>query len=159
MPAGVVPTTFEWSTIQLPNVAYTCIRLEIWRYFLRHPASPGVILCMGSAKERWFTMLCLASSANERRCYIVTLIGQHMGLLPDTLNWGLGMRRKCRERFPRHWLQRKPLVSNPGMHQGKCDTHVPWCMSGLLTRGGMENVPGIPGACTTRIITYLTRGP
>ena len=29
-------------------------------------------------------------------------------------------------RFPRHWLQRKPLVSDPGMHHGTCVTHVPW---------------------------------
>ena len=32
-------------------------------------------------------------------------------------------------------------------------------MSGSLTRGGGENVPGIPGACTTRYLTYLVRGP
>ena len=37
-----------------------------------------------------------------------------MGLLPDTQNRGLRMRRECRERFPRHQLQRKPLV---------CDRH------------------------------------
>ena len=59
-----------------------------------------------------------------------------MGLLPDTWNCGLRMRRECRERFPRHQLQRKPLVSNPGMHHGTCVVHVPWCMSGSLTRGG-----------------------
>ena len=49
--------------------------------------------------------------------------------------------------FPRHRLQRKPLVNDPGMHHGTCVTHVPWCISGSLTRGGGENVPGIPGAC------------
>ena len=38
-------------------------------------------------------------------------------------------------------------------------TYVPWCMSGSLTPGGGENVPGIPGARTTRNITYLVRGP
>ena len=48
------------------------------------------------------------------------------------------------------------LVSDPGMHYGACITHVPWCMSGLLTRSGGENVPSIPGACTTRTFTYLT---
>ena len=48
--------------------------------------------------------------------------------------------------FPRGHLQRKPIVSDPGMHHGTCVTHVPWCMSGSLTRGGGENVPGIPGA-------------
>ena len=79
-----------------------------------------------------------------------------MGLLPDTQNCGLRMRR---ERFPRHWLQRKPLVSDPGMHHGTCVTHVPWCMSGLLTRGDGENVPGICGACATRNLTHLVRGP
>ena len=49
--------------------------------------------------------------------------------------------------FPRRRIQRKMRVSDPGMHHGTCVTHVPWCMSGLLTRGGGENVPGIPGAC------------
>ena len=82
-----------------------------------------------------------------------------MGLLPNTQNCGLCMRRECRERFPHHRLQRKLLVSNPGMHHGTCDTHVPWCMSGSLIRGGWENVPGIPGACAPHNFTYLVRGP
>ena len=69
------------------------------------------------------------------------------------------MRRECRERFPRHRLQRKPLVRDTGMHHGTCVTHVPRCMSGSLTRGGGENVTGIPGACATRYFTYLARGP
>ena len=60
--------------------------------------------------------------------------------------------------LPTH-LKGKPLVSNPGMHHGTCVTHVPWCMSGSLTRGGGENIPGIPGACATRSFTYLARGP
>ena len=46
------------------------------------------------------------------------------------------MRRECRERFPRHRLQRKPLVSDPDMHHGTCVTHVPWCMSGSPTCDG-----------------------
>ena len=69
------------------------------------------------------------------------------------------MRRECGERFPLDRLQRRPLVSGPGMHLGTCVTHVPWCLSGSLTRGGGENVPGIPGACATRNFTYLQRGP
>ena len=69
------------------------------------------------------------------------------------------MRREYRERFPRHPLQRKPLVSDPGMHHGTCGTHVLWCMSESLTRSGGENVPGIPGACATHNFTYLARGP
>ena len=47
---------------------------------------------------------------------------------------------------------REPLVSDPGMH-------VPWCMSGSLTRGCGETVPGIPGACATLNFSYLTRDP
>ena len=58
-----------------------------------------------------------------------------MGLLPDTQNRGLRMRRKCRECFPHHRLQRKPLVSDPGIHHGTCIMHVPWCMSGSLNCG------------------------
>ena len=54
--------------------------------------------------------------------------------------------------FPRRRFQRKPLVSDPGMHHGTCVTHVPWCMSGSLTRGDRENVPGIPGACAPTIL-------
>ena len=82
-----------------------------------------------------------------------------MGLLPDMLNCGLRMRRECRERFSRHRFQSKPLVNDPGMHHDTCVTHVSWCMSGSLIRGGGENVRGIPGACATRNFTYLARGP
>ena len=49
--------------------------------------------------------------------------------------------------FPRRRFQRKPLVSDLGMHHGTCVTHVPWCMSGSLACGDGDNVPGIPGAC------------
>ena len=42
--------------------------------------------------------------------------GHCMSLLPDTQNCGLRMRREWRERFPRHRIQRKPPVSDPGMH-------------------------------------------
>ena len=51
------------------------------------------------------------------------------------------MRRECQERFPRHRLQRKPLVSDPDKHHGTCVAHVPRCMSGSLTCGGREK-PG-----------------
>ena len=66
------------------------------------------------------------------------------------------MHRECRERFPFHRLQRKLLVSDPGMHHGTCVAHVTRWMSGSLTRGDGEN---IPGACVTRNIVYLVRGP
>ena len=82
-----------------------------------------------------------------------------MNLLPETQNCRLRMRRECRERFPRHRLERKQLVGDPVMHHGMCVTHVPWCMSGSLTPGGGQNVPGIPGACTTCNFAYLAKGP
>ena len=69
------------------------------------------------------------------------------------------MRRECRERFPRHRIQREPLVSDPDMHHGTCVTHVPWCMPGSLNRSRGENVVGISGACGTRNFMYLVRGP
>ena len=55
--------------------------------------------------------------------------------------------------FPRQRLQRKPLVSDPGMHHGTYVTHVQWCMSGSLNSGG------IPGTCATLNFAYLARGP
>ena len=76
-----------------------------------------------------------------------------------TQNCGLHMRRGCREHFPRHRLQMKLLVSDPGMHHGTCVTHMPWCMSESLTHGEGENVPGIPSTCTSRSFAYLVRGP
>ena len=51
-------------------------------------------------------------------------------------NCGLRMRLECRERFPRHRLQRKPPVIDPVMHHGTCLTHMTWCMWGSLTRDG-----------------------
>ena len=54
------------------------------------------------------------------------------------------MRRECWDRFPCHWLQRKALVSDFGMHHGTSVTHVPWRMSESLTRGGLENIPEFP---------------
>ena len=61
--------------------------------------------------------------------------------------------------FPRGRIQRRPLVSDPGMYHGTCVTHVPLCISESIASGGGENVPGIPGACATRNFMYLARGP
>ena len=69
------------------------------------------------------------------------------------------MLRECRERFPRHRLQSKPYLAIPACILARASRHVPWCMSGSLTRGGGETVPGIPGACASRSFTYMARGP
>ena len=81
------------------------------------------------------------------------------GPLTRYANCGLCMHHECRERFPRHRLKRKPLVSDPGMHHDTCVMNVPWCMSESLTSGGGENFPGIPGACAIRNFAYLVYGP
>ena len=84
-----------------------------------------------------------------------------MGPLPDTQNCGLhwhalGMPGTF---SPPPISKETASYSDPGMHHGTCVSRVPWCMSGSLTRGGGENVPGIPGACATRDFAYLVRGP
>ena len=71
-----------------------------------------------------------------------TTVLQTMGLSPDTQNCWLCMRPECRERFPRHRLQRKPPVSDPGMHHVTCRDA---CQDPALTSGDRENVPSIPG--------------
>ena len=70
----------------------------------------------------WFT-----KSGNCAFFFDFVWCHESMGLLPDTWNNGLRMRRECRERFPP-----PPRVSDPDIHHGTCVTHVPWCMSGSL---------------------------
>ena len=48
-----------------------------------------------------------------------------MDLLPVRQTCGLRMHQECRERFPRHRLKRKQLISDPGMYHGTCMTPVP----------------------------------
>ena len=61
--------------------------------------------------------------------------------------------------FPRRQFQRKPLVSDPGMHHGTCVTHVPWCMSGSLTCGDGGKRSRHSRRMRTRNFAYLARGP
>ena len=62
----------------------------------------------------------------------------------------------CRRRYKsldrgQFEFQRKPIVSDPGMHHSTCVTHVPWMHAGIT------NIPTNPGACATRNFTYLVR--
>ena len=94
------------------------------------------------------------------------MINASRGVLALTVHWHLTRYAKLPVAhapgmlgtfFP-SWT-RKLLVSDPDMHHGTCVTHVPWCMLGSLTRDDGENVLGIPGACATRNVAYLVRGP
>ena len=165
---------------RLTLVAYTkqsYSRYIIWKLIIQAYIPTEILpFWMFFASRKWMKILSFHSSAfcsikdilaNEQVmvsmfwliCRGFRINTVRMGLLPDAHNCGLRMRRECREHFPRHRLQRKPLVSDPAMHHSTCVAHVPWCMSGSLARGGGENVLGIPGACATRNFTYLARGP
>ena len=61
--------------------------------------------------------------------------------------------------FPRRRFQRKPLVSDPGMHHGTCVTHVPWCMSGSLACSERGKRSRHSRRMRTRNFAYLARGP
>ena len=133
------------------------------KYSFLHLQRPQVIYhfghtVWGSVKSNYKPLLLTLCSITVSNLLIWVKIQAYsfMGPLPYC---GLRMSWEFRERFPRHRFQRKPLVSDPGMHHGTGISHVPWCMSGSLTRGGGENGPGIPGACVTRNFAYLVRGP
>ena len=51
------------------------------------------------------TYLWIAVTREGGKCNIANSVG--IGLLPDTQNRGLRMRRECRERLPRHRIQRE----------------------------------------------------
>ena len=69
---------------------------------------------------------------------------------------GCACARNAGNVFPCRQFQRKPLVSDPGMHHSTCVPHVPWCMSGSLTcgDGGKRS-----RRMRTRNFAYLARGP
>ena len=60
----------------------------------------------------------LTRTMTQSNCHL-----RPMGLLPDTYNCGLRMCREYRERFPRHRLERKPLASDPSMHDATFPAH------------------------------------
>ena len=73
-----------------------------------------------------------------------------MSLLPYMYNWGLRIRRECRQRFPRHRVLAIPTcITTRAYRDHKLTVSV--------EVGGGENVPGIPGACTTRNFKYLLK--
>ena len=95
----------------------------------------------------------IQTSDYDLRVMMYPIICTYHGPLPGYAKWRFAHAPGMLGTFsPLPISKETAIVSEPGMH------HVPWCMSGSLTRGGGENVPGIPGACTTRHFMYLARG-
>ena len=120
--------------------------MELWIFPWQSfsPFKYSVLQGYNSRHEYIVTQGCVPSTLNdfwrmvwEHRCRFIVMMTRRsrqtrlrvcngdvddsvMGLLPDAQNSGLRMRRECRDPFPRHRLQRKPLVSDPGMHHGTC---------------------------------------
>ena len=69
------------------------------------------------------------------------------------------MRRECRERYPRHCGLAIPTCITARAWRTCCDACRDRYLAVSLGVGDGENVPDIPGACTTRNFTYLVRGP
>ena len=81
------------------------------------------------------------------------LFRPYMGLLPDTHNWWLLMRRECRERFPRdRGLAIPTCIATRAWRTARtcCDACLDHKLAVPFEVGGEENVLGIPGSCTTR---------
>ena len=82
-----------------------------------------------------------------------------MGHMPDKQNCVLCMRRECRERFPRlGWLAIPICITAHASRTWRDACQDSYLAVSFEVSGG-ENVPGIPGACSTRIFAYLVRGP
>ena len=58
--------------------------------------------------------------------------------------------------FPPPPTSKETVVSDPGMHHG---TSRAVMYGGIAIPRGRKNVPSIPGACATRNVRYLVRGP
>ena len=93
-------------------------------------------------------------------CIALTVDVAFATLRPNLWNsCGLYMRRECRERFP----------LNRGLEIPTWITAHAWRTCRVACRdrylavsfevGDRENVPGIPGVCTTRNFMHLVRGP
>ena len=124
--------------IEIPNMMNCCQT----HYLLRSTKYVTITRLTGSTHAQYQILIGCVQSMSYMDLSSISYI---------QICWLL-MRRECRERFPLHPLQRRPLVSKPGMHHGMCVTHVRWCMSGSLTRGGGENFPAYPANALPAIL-------
>ena len=108
----VLTLFFHWPMILETDLFLLCLKL-IWNYF---------IWVIYTSEFRQYK---LPSWHRGLRQFTISAIMQVWWLCKYIHSWasyqmrttaGLGMQRECREHFPCHWLERKPLFSDPGMH-------------------------------------------
>ena len=95
--------------------AYTAIRIPCYPHKMPHECTIYICIYIYICDQIYTLSCCTLFSS----CFIVALSGA-IGLLPDTQNCGLCMRRECLGTFfP------PTRVSDPDMHHGTCVAHVP----------------------------------
>ena len=133
------------------------------RFLLDNPTTTNISrsvisICVGKRNRHWFQYWpdCVNYQKHCLKHYWLYMSTKRCGTIANL--------RVAHEPGMPGTLSPPPRVSDADMHHGTCVTHVPWCMPGSLTSGvffksvAENNVPGIPGACTTRNFTYLVRG-
>ena len=147
-----------WQLVASGNNNWSC-----WHYVVKGTLplyfEPLSSLCHTGRAKAKVGPGCLPKLTISPRCWCSNFFWGCMQSLPDSQNCGLCIRRECRERFPRHRLQGEPLIIDPGMHHGTCITHVSWCMSGSLTRGGGKSFPAFQAHVQHAICVSGIRGP
>ena len=90
----------------------------------------------GPSKTDSFKSLSLRNTSNRTVCCLLIF---SLPLCPRIVRHGPPTRyvQLCLAHAPgmQGTFSPPPWVSDPDMHHGTCVTHVPWCMSGSLTRG------------------------
>ena len=107
--------------------------IDCFQWYIFHRTRLRREFCHGYTYES--TMKCIYSySGIKNTCWL-----QAMGLLSDSWNCGLRMCRECRERFPRHRLQRMHVgIDNPRWRgkrsrQSRCMRSPPFYVSDKRT--------------------------
>ena len=133
----------------------------VWRYWAKYCSKWGV--------NRWHFVthslvgtitfskgaLILYETIASEDPMMISSLSSCMGLLPDTQNCGVCMRRECRVHFPRlRGLAILTRITTRALRTCR-DACRDRQIAVSFKVGGGENVPGIPGACATHTFPYL----